>query len=398
MAKLLEILRDNKDVKDLTNSVKTGFHVSTIDGRSIAAQASAATYMFPVLVSNSIDPEKSSKIIDNLELQYCQFVKACFALKPAMKVNDASKMLSIEDYLKEFHQNIGIKSKKDLVIHVNESAEYKMFPNSPLNESSNENKKEFDAEKFGDEYKKAGNGQTVTIDQLAKENDVPNGNVVNKNMSYNLKDQEKRNPIAATPVEVPVNFIFGGKLIETKVTVGVKAMAHGIQSSDLVKQIVHAITKKGMINGLIRWKSGELNSLKDIIFHTDDMKRGIGGASEAAKWFNIIEHRKRLNKLSLGLLAKKPFLPNISIMLSSDEVNDIARQTGIDLLRNSEYAAKFMDDNYLISLIIYNAGLDTVYIMNDGMTYYNEIPFASLKRSNSKAEDEISKIMKSLIS
>lgn len=397
MAKLLEILRDNKDVKDLTNSVKNGFHVSTIDGRSIAAQASAATYMFPVLVSNSIDPEKSSKIIDNLELQYCQFVKACFALKPAMKVNDASKMLSIEDYLKEFHQNIGIKSKKDLVIHVNESAEYKMFPNSPLNESSNENKKELNEAVYGTAYKQAGE-DTTSVGNLYVESKIDNDEKFNKNMSYNLKDQEKRNPIAATPVEVPVNFIFGGKLIETKVTVGVKAMAHGIQSSDLVKQIVHAITKKGMINGLIRWRSGELNSLKDIIFHTDDMKRGIGGASEAAKWFNIIEHRKRLNKLSLGLLAKKPFLPNISIMLSSDEVNDIARQTGIDLLTNSEYAAKFMDDNYLISLIIYNAGLDTVYIMNDGMTYYNEIPFASLKRSNSKAEDEISKIMKSLIS
>ena len=397
MAKLLEILRDNKDVKDLTDSVKSGFHVSTIDGRSIAAQASAATYMFPVLVSNSIDPEKSSKIIDNLELQYCQFVKACFALKPAMKVNDASKMLSIEDYLKEFHQNIGIKSKKDLVIHVNESAEYKMFPNSPLNESSNENKKELNEAVYGTAYKQAGE-DTTSVGNLYVESKIDNDEKFNKNLSYNLKDQEKRNPIAATPVEVPVNFIFGGKLIETKVTVGVKAMAHGIQSSDLVKQIVHAITKKGMINGLIRWRSGELNSLKDIIFHTDDMKRGIGGASEAAKWFNIIEHRKRLNKLSLGLLAKKPFLPNISIMLSSDEVNDIARQTGIDLLTNSEYAAKFMDDNYLISLIIYNAGLDTVYIMNDGMTYYNEIPFASLKRSNSKAEDEISKIMKSLIS
>ena len=111
---------------------------------------------------------------------------------------------------------------------------------------------------------------------------------------------------------------------------------------------------------------------------------------------NMIDRRKRLNKLSIAFLGKKPFLPNMTMHISMNDVNEIYRQTGINLLTNISRTIKFVEDNFLLSLVITDDNAKTAYILYDSHTAYEEYPYKSLKRDNDKTSDTVDSLIKGL--
>lgn len=332
--------------------------------RSISSVASKSTYFFPVIVSKSVGPDALSLSVSSLEYAYCGFVTACFELQPAIKVK--GDVLNIEEYLKRFHQNIGIKSSNELFMslgtNLEDAQEYKMFVNDVLNE----------------------------------EGSVQTQSKTNFDMSQTVKEAEKRNGLMATPVTVPVTFIFNDKLIEKKVTVGVKATAHTVPADDIVSQLSNSLQNRGIFHNLVKYFSGEMLSLKDILFGVSDMKNSISGKSELAKWIGIIRHRKNLNKISMGLLAKKPYLPNVSIVLAMTDVYDIEHLSGINLLKDPADAAKFIKNNFLLNITVVDEASNTLYTMYDGYTKFEEYPFATIQRENKKSAADVSELIRAI--
>ena len=75
--------------------------------RSISAYSSNTIFYFPTIVSDQTMPEEQAMIIRMVEKAYASFVVACISLMPFHRIK-ADDKASIEDYLRQFHQNIGM--------------------------------------------------------------------------------------------------------------------------------------------------------------------------------------------------------------------------------------------------------------------------------------------------
>ena len=345
---------------------------------SISRASSKSIYYFPILISNNINPKSMGLVAKNLEGSYTSFVSACFALAPAMNVKN-SDMVNVEDYLKLFHQNIGLQTKGDLMVSLRETMEeFKMFPNEPLNEVSVSDIANSIKRTVGD---KNDNNRVQVVDK-AQINKVTN----------------EGNSFRPSVVEVKVTFIIGGKDVDVNIPVGVKCVMHPVAADELNDHIMESVAGKGLLHNLIRYTTGELHSLSDILFGTSKMKRNISKNSDVSKWLDALDHRKRMNKIRnvIPFLAKQPYLPNMSIMISLEDVKEIERQTGYNILSDERRAVKFMRDNFLLTLAIVDDVTETAYIMYDGHDNYQEYPFSYIKKENSKNEDIVNALIKGI--
>ena len=361
--------------------------------RSITTQAAKSIYYFPIMCSNSVSPSTAAMMSKNLEHAYMSFVQACFALTPAVKAK--GDRLNVEDYLKQFHQNVGIKSANELFLNATlkeATEEYKLFPNEVLNEAVSS----AEAAKILSDAK---NG--IDLRDRFRDNNKPNDKIEKSRFKANrLSTQDVKKPNSMTPsvINVPVTFIFNDEPIDTKIPVGVKTIVHPVDSDELGGQIMDSVAGKGIFHNIIKYTTGEVMSLKDIIFGISKMKKNISKSSKStvAKWFDIVEHRKRLAKLSMPFLGRKAFLPNLTIHISMDDVNTIQRLIGYNLLTDTARASKFIKDNFLIALVITDDATETAYVLYDGHSDYEEYPYTSIKRDNEKVNDEINAMIKGL--
>ena len=97
--------------------------------RSISAFSSNSIFYFPCIVSEQCTPEEAMMVSRLVERMNASFVVACISLMPFHRVK-ADDKAAIEDYLAQFHQNIGIDPGNGaamqklfgLIDNVNESA------------------------------------------------------------------------------------------------------------------------------------------------------------------------------------------------------------------------------------------------------------------------------------
>lgn len=75
--------------------------------RSISAFSSNSIFYFPTIVSDQTMPEEQAMVIRVIEKAYASFVVACISLMPFHRIK-ADDKASVEDYLSQFHQNIGM--------------------------------------------------------------------------------------------------------------------------------------------------------------------------------------------------------------------------------------------------------------------------------------------------
>lgn len=75
--------------------------------RSISAFSSNTIFYFPTIISDQTMPDESSMVLRMLEKSYASFVVACISLMPFHRIR-ADDQAAVEDYLSQFHQNIGM--------------------------------------------------------------------------------------------------------------------------------------------------------------------------------------------------------------------------------------------------------------------------------------------------
>lgn len=75
--------------------------------RSISAFSSNSIFYFPMIVSDQNTPEEIGMISRMIEKSYASFVVACISLMPFHRIK-ADDRASVEEYLAQFHQNIGM--------------------------------------------------------------------------------------------------------------------------------------------------------------------------------------------------------------------------------------------------------------------------------------------------
>lgn len=359
--------------------------------RSITSQASKSIYYFPVVCSKTVPVKTATLIASNLEIAYMSFVKACFALTPAVAVK--GDKVNVEEYLKMFHQNVGIKSANELFLTLKESIEeWELFPNETLNEVTSDRVRDVFGRVNSNHNVKEnfGNAYVEDIESTPKAKSVK--------AVYDNKSVEKANGLRPSVIGVDVTFILKGKEVSTTIPVGVKTVIHPVDPDELSEQIMDSVAGRGIFHNIIRYKTGEILSLSDILFGISKMKKNISKSrnSDVSKWMDIIDHRKRLSKLSKPFLGKKAFLPNLTVNISMDDVDTINRLIGYNLLTDTHRAAKFIKDTFLLALVITDDATETAYIMYDGHSSYEEYPYSSLRRENDKRDSEVENLIKGL--
>ena len=114
IATLIKDIKTAADEGLLNNSAFDRYKARGRQYSSIAKRASEGTLQFPVLVSSSIDIETAQNISKALERNYSTFAQIAFSHTPTDKWNDK---WTAADYIKNFHQNTGIKTDRNDIIH-----------------------------------------------------------------------------------------------------------------------------------------------------------------------------------------------------------------------------------------------------------------------------------------
>ena len=97
----LDITKNNKLDK------KFDFNLSRNHIRSISAYSSNSIFYFPTIVIDQATPDEIAMVSRMLEKSYASFVITCISLMPFHRIH-ADDQGSIEEYLSQFHQNLGI--------------------------------------------------------------------------------------------------------------------------------------------------------------------------------------------------------------------------------------------------------------------------------------------------
>jgi hypothetical protein len=109
---------------------------------------------------------------------------------------------------------------------------------------------------------------------------------------------------------------------------------------------------------------------------------------------------KRLKKKKLqarNFTVPTKILPNATIVVTSNEVEYLDKNFGINLYREI-IAKKLMDRLYLMTFVIYDEGSDTVSILYDGDSRYQTYSLDSLKRDNDLHSNRLTDELKRMIS
>lgn len=98
-----------KDVVDVLRDPETKkiLHLDKKRYSSISKQASEGILQFPVIVSDTIDPETLQMVSKALERNYASFITVCISMNPTLTSSE-----DVTEYLKQFHRNNNMKTNK----------------------------------------------------------------------------------------------------------------------------------------------------------------------------------------------------------------------------------------------------------------------------------------------
>ena len=165
--------------------------------------------------------------------------------------------------------------------------------------------------------------------------------------------------------------------------VGVKTILHPVSSDDVIENIARALQNKSLMFKLLRWTTGEISLVKDILLNINDVKTDAMNRSNGrSPFFNTL---KRLKNKRVGLrnfTIPHALIPNATIVITTYEADFLENKYGINI-RNEKIAKKLIDSLFLMSFIIMDEGTGTLSILYDGDDNYQVYSLETLERDNS---------------
>lgn len=165
--------------------------------------------------------------------------------------------------------------------------------------------------------------------------------------------------------------------------VGVKTILHPVSSDDVIENIARALQNKSLMFKLLRWTTGEISLVKDILLNINDVKTDAMNRSNGrSPFFNTL---KRLKNKRVGLrnfTIPHALIPNATIVITTYEADFLENKCGINI-RNEKIAKKLIDSLFLMSFIIMDEGTGTLSILYDGDDNYQVYSLETLERDNS---------------
>lgn len=399
--------------------------------KSISTLSSDSIFYFPVIVSDQCSLEEIKMISRALEKQYAAFVAACISLMPFYKIPSEGD-ISINDYLRSFHQNIGI----------NRADSGSAFVTDLLGNNESVQITEADVEKARIGFEKiwreslAKNESVITrvltdiksmnengtnkeylnsvakvllnktreklnedVEELTPDVEGLEVKTFDKEIFTNT-DMKKANELLPTLMKADVTFIVGeeGRLVSRQIVIGVKTYIHKYSSKVLVEDIYQTIKSKRKFLQFVKFVTGEENSLADLILGINKIKYDVATAKKQGvsdRTIQMIKKRSRWAKLQVPYIMKT-YLPNASIVITSNETSILKSHYGVDIL-HSDVVPTIMSENFLLGFVVLDQTNESAFISYEGHNYqFQEVPYTYLEREATESDRMIKQMYRDL--
>lgn len=344
--------------------------------KSINSATKDLVLTFPVMFSRNMELATAELIAKALEAKYANLVKM---LLTAMAITNATDAI---DYVKNIHSNMqfnnGIDVDDYLTINsklAKESGAMVMF--TPGTKAVYENYKH---------SLKHSLPLTNTIITEADSKRNGGGNGDNKPGSVSLSNQDKLDKAnQQMPLMMKVNFISKatGRPITTSAYLGIKCKLFDVAGLDIIQRIVSKNSSAISLFNFIRATSQEIGFWRDFVFalskaKVDAISNARNGSS--SKMWKALEQRATKSKLNQFFRQKNDATAITSLLVTTDEVEELKKNNDIDLSK-SNVARKIMSDYNLLCIGIVDETTESVALIFDtGDDEYELMRFKSLKK------------------
>lgn len=342
--------------------------------KSINSATKDLVLTFPVMFSRNMELATAELIAKALEAKYANLVKM---LLTAMAITNATDAI---DYVKNIHSNMqfndGIDVDDYLTINnklAKESGAMTMF--TPGTKAVYEN------------YKYSLKHSLPLTNTIITEADAKrNGNGGdNKPGSITLTQDKLDKANLQMPLMMKVNFISKatGRPITTSAYLGIKCKLFDVAGLDIVQRIVSKNSSAISLFNFIRATSQEIGFWRDFVFalskaKVDAISNARNGSS--SKMWKALEQRATKSKLNQFFRQKNDATAITSLLVTTDEVEELKKNNDIDLSR-SNVARKIMSDYNLLCIGIVDETTESVALIFDtGDDEYELVRFKSLKK------------------
>lgn len=347
--------------------------------KSINSATKDLVLTFPVMFSRNMELATAELIARALEAKYANLVKM---LLTAMAITNATDAI---DYVKNIHSNMqfnnGIDVDDYLTINsklAKESGAMTMF--TPGIKAVYEN------------YKHSLKHSLPITNQIISEADSKRGDSKSSKSKDDKPGSVKFDQDAKLdkanqqmPLMMKVNFISKatGRPITTSAYLGIKCKLFDVTGLDIIQRIVSKNSSAISLFNFIRATSQEIGFWRDFVFalskaKVDAISNARNGSS--SKMWKALEQRATKSKLNQFFRQKNDATAITSLLVTTDEVEELKKNNDIDLSR-SNVARKIMSDYNLLCIGIVDETTESVALIFDtGDDEYELVRFKSLKK------------------
>lgn len=405
-------------------SILTDFIHGTLDGlnkknvrkdyRSIAKQSNHGVCQFPVIASRTLDYDTISIINKACERNFCSFLQVVLQMNQVMGEDE-----TVVDFVRRFHTN-----SSDIEGHFTEAVNIiqkellyqntifeSMFNTTPINnrvfdareiflEANNTNGSTAGGAEDGTSKKSKSGGfkkSKKIITRYATKSSSSNytGDLVPRD-SLMDNDIKKSNELVPSLLHVKVKQSLSTGVTAVDFILGVKATIHPVTANDMIHNLTKVALKKSDFFNFLRWTTGEISLIKDIILGLNEAKDNLRDQydKKASSWWNLLRNEKtirRYNKWS----RQTPILPNATIVISQEERDYLKANIKYDLLDEST-ARKFIQELGLLQLVVVDVSTELAHFMIDGQSHFQVYTFSALERENGNSEKQFKNILKAV--
>lgn len=422
---------------DVIDTAKSGSGSRDIRyASSLAKATSAMTLVFPVMVSDTIQPKTAMMITKAIER------KCVTMMQIALSAFGMSNAGNVADFLKDFHTNVDARKMDldrymDIAMSIADSGllegvspiDYRTI--AAINEDCRRNLNYVLGENFSDrsleDFQIRRNGLKDIITE-ARKSDFPNEadpeeqryqrGLADKDFEYerNKADKEadkledlmdtagksqitssdtkKANELAPSllTVRILLKDPSEGKMQSREAVIGIKAKMYATDADSICNKIVTKHVDSNIMLKLVKVGTREISFFKDFIFAIDKAKIDAITKSKrgsANKLFKVLERRALGGKVRKALGLANTCKPIFSLVITKEEADWLYSNKDVDVQRES-VVIPIMEALNLMYFCIVDSASETVQFLLDGDSQYETLTFGSLeKETNDKQFNQL---------
>lgn len=413
---ILSVMRKGPELASQMDNLK-------LTTKTIARGAKDSTFQFPCIMSDTVPVDLAFTTTKTLDKVYAAFTQTWLSMNSMFDITLDPTPLA---YLKRIHQNLSLESveiddEDDMNRYMEKvyDGSYRLFMNEEKNFGVVFNVAESDVHSLYESNKdllreymsefdltpiepinEADSSDFVNVSDVidgmtrAKVNER-NLNITSRGKAPQLTNRDVKRSNDMLPYGIEVRLIAVNDRKEfvqyIDIIIGIKTILHTMRSEDMVEGIVKTLQNKNFVFKLLRWTTGEISLIKDILLNIDDIKADATNRQNGKAPF--ISSLKKFKGRKFGVsnfTVPHKLIPNSTMVITQYEAEYIRKNYGIDL-SDSRTALKLIDALFLMGFIIIDDAAGIMYAIYDGDRSYQEFSMETLERENNANQNKLNR-------